>query len=148
RLHLNPVADREAVMEVARYESRRGARLSRTGSDPFDCEAVSVGPASVGQRVRSHDRALDARDRPPNGQVLARQIRWQGSSVLRHQVERGNILALAHLLAQAEGAEARPCGTWAGGRPLDKCPDLVDLFLEVVAPVLRQCRDTDDAAQP
>jgi len=28
------------------------------------------------------------------------------------------------------------------------CPDLVDLFLEVVSPVLRQCRDTDDALQP
>src|SRR5262249_9706556 len=86
--------------------------------------------------------------RQPNGQVLAREIRWQRSSVLWCQVERGDILALAHLFSQAEGAEACPCKIWARGRTLDTCPDLVDLLLEVVSPVLGQCRDTDDAPQP
>src|SRR5262249_11837464 len=43
---------------------------------------------------------------------------------------------------------ACPCNIWADDRPLDTCPDLVDLFPEVVSPVLGQCRDTDDAPQP
>src|SRR5262245_19437198 len=135
-------------MEVARSKSGLGALLSRTGPDPLNCEAISVGLGSVRQRVRSHDRALDTRNRQPNGQELAREIWRQRSSVLRYQVERGNVLALTHLLSQTEGAEACPCRIWAGGRPLDTCPDLVDLFLEVVAPVLGQCRDIDDALQP
>src|SRR5262245_4642232 len=63
-------------------------------------------------------------------------------------MERGDILALAHLLSQGEGAEARPCGLWLDGRPVDLCPDPVDLILEVVSPVVGQGRDTDDAPQP
>ena len=106
RLRLDPVTDREPVMEVARYESGLGARLSRTGPDPLDCETVPVGPGSVRQRVRSHDSTLDTWNRQPNGQVLAWLIRRQRSSVLRYQVERGNIFALAHFLSQAEWAKA------------------------------------------
>src|SRR5262249_56360453 len=87
-------------------------------------------------------RALDTRNRQPNGQVLAWLIRRQRSTVLRYQVERGDIFALAHFLSQAERAKAWPCGTWVGGRPLDICADPVDLFLEVVSPVVGQCRDT------
>src|SRR5262245_7941498 len=99
-------------MEVGRYESGLGARLSRSGRDPLDGEAVTVGLGSVRQRVRPHDRTLDARDRQPNRQELARDIGRQRLSVLRYQVERGDILALAHLLSQPEGAEALPCRIW------------------------------------
>src|SRR5262249_39666631 len=93
-------------------------------------------------------RALDTRNRQPNGQVLAWLIRRQRSTVLRYQVERGDIFALAHFLSQAERAKAWPCGTWVGGRPLDICANPVDLFLEVVSPVVGQYRDTHDAPQP
>src|SRR5262245_37011310 len=135
-------------MEVARYKSGLSAHLPRTGPDPLDCEAISIGPGSVRQRIRSHDRTLDTRNRQSNGQVLARQIRRQRSSVFRYQVKRGDIFALAHFLSQAERAKAWPCGTWVGGRPLDICGDPVDLFLEVFSPVVGQCRDTHDAPQP
>jgi len=46
---LDPVPDREPVMQVGRYEASRGAQIPGTRSDPLDREAIVVCPGSVRQ---------------------------------------------------------------------------------------------------
>jgi hypothetical protein len=61
-------------------------------------------------------------------------------------MKRGEVLALASLLAQDEGTEARP-GRTLHGRFSRGCADPLDPLLEVVTPVFRQGGDTDHALQ-
>src|SRR5262249_51562000 len=114
----DPVANREPIMKMARCEPDLDLRLSCTGTDPPDREAVVVGPGNVRQRIGSHDRASDAWNRQSNRQELARQIRRQWLSILRHEVERADVFGLAKLPSQEEGTETCP------GRSLSDRPAL------------------------